>query len=282
MEEEKEEIAIPAVPVDFFQLMIDGSSKQWRWGRRGESSNRSQWREERLLIEKMSMRKKMQLGRYPCSRCNQPRSRGGETSMATTAAAAAAAKCRCSRRRRLPEREWTAEEDERLRRLAKENLFRQWWKVAREMPGRSGDSCRARWRHHLARDVYHRPFTARDDEELVRLHRHTGGSWRKISRSVYGRTSAIMRDRWIQLRRSGLVPDAAKTAENAGCPPPAADDSEYMGSEAESKSPPPPPPQQQHPLADVLASSLDSCTLASDATDPRDGILALDFAFMSV
>lgn len=102
MEEEKEEIAIPAVPVDFFQLMIDGSSKQWRWGRRGESSNRSQWREERLLIEKMSMRKKMQLGRYPCSRCNQPRSRGGETSMAT-AAAAAAAKCRCSRRRRLPE-----------------------------------------------------------------------------------------------------------------------------------------------------------------------------------
>uniref|UniRef100_J3MKB3 Uncharacterized protein n=1 Tax=Oryza brachyantha TaxID=4533 RepID=J3MKB3_ORYBR len=64
------------------------------------------------------------------------------------------------------------------------------------------------WPHHLARDLYHRPFTARDDDELLRLHRRLGDRWKEIGR-VYGRTSRIMRRRWKELRRSGFVAAAA-------------------------------------------------------------------------
>uniref|UniRef100_A0A0D3GQ95 Uncharacterized protein n=1 Tax=Oryza barthii TaxID=65489 RepID=A0A0D3GQ95_9ORYZ len=86
-------------------------------------------------------------------------------------------RARCVVRLKLPPA-WTPEEDARLQRLAKENGFRRWSRVARSMPRRSARSCRDRWRHHLARDVYHRPFTARDDDELLRLHYRLGDSWK--------------------------------------------------------------------------------------------------------
>ncbi|KAI5018512.1 hypothetical protein ZWY2020_043400 [Hordeum vulgare] len=84
-------------------------------------------------------------------------------------------------RLKLP-RAWTAEEDARLARLARENGLRNWHRVSRQMPGRSHALCRDRWSDHLARDVYHRAFTAADDAELARLHQRHGGRWRYISR----------------------------------------------------------------------------------------------------
>jgi hypothetical protein len=62
-------------------------------------------------------------------------------------------------------------------------------------PGQSASSCRDRWRHHLARDVYHRPFAARDDEKLRRLvvRYGSGRRWKDIACAVYGRMSRIMK-----------------------------------------------------------------------------------------
>ncbi|RLN08211.1 hypothetical protein C2845_PM11G21510 [Panicum miliaceum] len=98
---------------------------------------------------------------------------------------------------------WTPEEDARLERLAREHGFRHWRRVAARMAtGRSSSECRGRWRHHLARDVYHRPFTARDDDDLVRLYVRHGGRWRDVSRAVHGRTSRVMRRRWREVRDS--------------------------------------------------------------------------------
>ncbi|KAF0911965.1 hypothetical protein E2562_012776 [Oryza meyeriana var. granulata] len=108
---------------------------------------------------------------------------------------------------------WTPEEDACLARLAAENGFRHWRRVARDMPPaagalcrrRSPRQCRDRWRDHLARDIYHRPFTADDDAELARLLlRRDGGerSWKDISRAAYCRTSRDMRRRWRELRDS--------------------------------------------------------------------------------
>ncbi|BAF26321.2 Os10g0350400 [Oryza sativa Japonica Group] len=69
------------------------------------------------------------------------------------------------------------------------------------------------WCHHLARDVYHRPFTARDDDELLRLHYRLGDCWKKIGHAVYGRTSRVMNHRWRELRRSGFLAAAARTEQ---------------------------------------------------------------------
>uniref|UniRef100_A0A0E0GMT8 Myb-like domain-containing protein n=1 Tax=Oryza nivara TaxID=4536 RepID=A0A0E0GMT8_ORYNI len=133
---------------------------------------------------------------------------------------------------------WTPEEDACLARLAAENGFRHWRRVAESMaaarsgrrprrsPGQCRDrwrdhlarDCRDRWRDHLARDVYHRPFTADDDAELARLLLKRDGdgerSWKDISRAAYCRTSRGMRRRWGELR------DSDAFLRKLWCPPP--------------------------------------------------------------
>ncbi|CAM0881621.1 unnamed protein product [Alopecurus aequalis] len=146
-------------------------------------------------------------------------------------------------RLKLP-RAWTAQEDARLARLATENRFRHWHRVARQMPGRSYALCRDRWRDHLARDVYHRAFTASDDAELARLHRLHDGRWSRISRAVHRRTSRVMKRRWRELSAKRVA--------------------------------------LQHALDDALAAGFSSCSLACRPMDPVDGSLALGFASMAV
>ncbi|KAF0924854.1 hypothetical protein E2562_014940 [Oryza meyeriana var. granulata] len=99
---------------------------------------------------------------------------------------------------------WTPEEDACLERLARENGFRRWRRVASAMPRhRSSRQCRDRWRDQLARDVYHRPFTSDDDAELARLRLRDGGDrWKDISRAVHCRSSRAMKRRWRELRKS--------------------------------------------------------------------------------
>lgn len=187
-------------------------------------------------------------------------------------------------RLRLP-RAWTPEEDARLRCLAKENGFGHWHRVARRMPppGRSARSCRDRWRHHLARDVYHRPFTARDDEELRRLAARLGGSsWKDIGRAVYGRISRVMKQRWREIRET---PPAKKSLalpshDNDDGDQDLEEIAEAVAGEATAtvhKG-----PGCYYDADDVLASSFASCNLAMDAMDPRAGSLALGFACMAV
>jgi hypothetical protein len=105
-----------------------------------------------------------------------------------------------------PSPAWTAEEDARLERLLarleKEGACHHWRPVASEMPRQSSQQCRDRWREHLAHDLYHRPFTAGDDEELHRLFLRHGGRWKEIRRAVPGRTSRVLRRRWKQIRNS--------------------------------------------------------------------------------
>uniref|UniRef100_J3KXJ3 Myb-like domain-containing protein n=1 Tax=Oryza brachyantha TaxID=4533 RepID=J3KXJ3_ORYBR len=99
---------------------------------------------------------------------------------------------------------WTPEEDACRERLAGENGFRRWRRVASAMSRRrTPGQCRDRWRDHLARDVYHRPFTSEDDAELARIRLRDGrGRWKDISRAVYCRSSRALKRRWRELRKS--------------------------------------------------------------------------------
>ncbi|KAJ1282535.1 hypothetical protein BS78_03G059900 [Paspalum vaginatum] len=119
--------------------------------------------------------------------------------------AAASARVVCVLRTTIKRRPWTGDEDARLQRLAKEHGFHSWRRVASHLPGRSTKECRDRWRHCLARDVYHRPFTASDDDELVRLYVRHAGCWTDMSRAVYARTSRLLRHRWREIRYTSAV-----------------------------------------------------------------------------
>uniref|UniRef100_J3KU66 Myb-like domain-containing protein n=2 Tax=Oryza brachyantha TaxID=4533 RepID=J3KU66_ORYBR len=129
------------------------------------------------------------------------------------------------------------------------------------MPRRSARSCRDRWRHHLARDLYHRPFTARDDDELLRLHCRLGDRWKEIGRAVYGRTSRILKRRWKELRRSGFAAAAAAARKEK---PTGAEDGDDNMVESDKESSSQPESQGRLSLANALASSFASCSLGDD------------------
>nr|BAC84079.1 Myb-like transcription factor-like [Oryza sativa Japonica Group] len=107
---------------------------------------------------------------------------------------------------------WTPEEDARLQRLAKENGFRRWSRVARSQV--------------VPRQVAPPPRPRHD--ELLRLHYRLGDRWKEIGRAVYGRTSRVMKHRWRELRRGGF-PAAATRKEQA----PAMDADDMVESEME-------------------------------------------------
>ncbi|KAF0908890.1 hypothetical protein E2562_030193 [Oryza meyeriana var. granulata] len=222
--EMEEKIVTPAVPVGWQPRSIDRSQSG---GGRGQ-------------IE-MKKTPAAARGRIYCFRCwkdrvssgSQSRSRG--ESMPTSSAPPGAMSCIMCGHRVV--RLQKPKENMRLRPRSLDMVLLIG--AGGSMPGRFPEP----YRHH--HHFFHHTSTARDFEELVRLKRHmrnhlgTG-----ISRSVYGRNSRVM--------GFAAKPDAKK---DASCPPAAAD-SEAMEGEAESES-----PQQQHSLADVLASSLGSCTL---------------------
>ncbi|XP_040381840.1 transcription factor MYB73-like [Oryza brachyantha] len=175
-----------------------------------------------------------------------------EVNMASSPPAPAVPRSRFIVRLKLPPAPWTPEEDALLQRLAKENRFRRWSRIARSMPRRSARSCRDRWRHHLARDLYHRPLTARDDDELLRLHYRLGDRWNEIGGAVYGRTSRIMKRRWKELRRSGF-PAAAATAAARKEKPAGAEDADNDMVEIDKESWVEPESQGRLGLANALA-----------------------------
>ncbi|XBI49242.1 hypothetical protein VPH35_112839 [Triticum aestivum] len=162
--------------------------------------------------------------------------------------------------------QWTVEEDARLERLARENRFRHWRRVARRMPGRSRSLCRARWRHLLAkREVcyLHTALAAlshRDEDEL--LSRDWMRRWTAYRKKAAKSSPEKAQEYWREFMKNA----ATGFAE------------EKVQSEPEPASPA--PMQRQHPLADVLASGLSSCSLAP--VDPRAGSLALGLARMTI
>uniref|UniRef100_A0A0E0EAJ6 Myb-like domain-containing protein n=1 Tax=Oryza meridionalis TaxID=40149 RepID=A0A0E0EAJ6_9ORYZ len=107
-------------------------------------------------------------------------------------------------------------------------------------------------------------WTPEEDARLQRLAKENG--FRRWSRH-----------RWRELRRGGF-PAAATRKEQA----PAMDADDMVESEMEESDQSPPPLELQHSLADALASSFGSCSLAHDhAMDPLAGSLALGFACMA-
>uniref|UniRef100_A0A0E0LVZ0 Uncharacterized protein n=1 Tax=Oryza punctata TaxID=4537 RepID=A0A0E0LVZ0_ORYPU len=61
---------------------------------------------------------------------------------------------------------WSPEDDEALRRLVERHGALNWTAIRREIPGRSGKSCRLRWCNQLSPQVKRRPFTAEEDAKL--------------------------------------------------------------------------------------------------------------------
>jgi myb proto-oncogene protein len=102
-----------------------------------------------------------------------------------------------SLKRRASMGKWSEEEDELLRRAVKDYGGKNWKKIANRLKGRTDVQCLHRWQKVLRPGLIKGPWTADEDETVVRLVKtHGTKKWSLIARQLNGRLGKQCRERW--------------------------------------------------------------------------------------
>lgn len=103
--------------------------------------------------------------------------------------------------RAKPRPRWRPEEDLKLRELMEAAGGKQNWSELAEHLGKTGKQVRLRWVDHLSPEIDKRPWTEKEDKQLLRGHARYGNSWSRIAKVLPGRSDAMTKNRYYQLTR---------------------------------------------------------------------------------
>lgn len=108
---------------------------------------------------------------------------------------------------------WTKEEDNALRSALKEYGERKWKMISKKVIGRSPIQCLHRWTKILKPGLIKGPWTAAEDEALIRWVEKQGpNKWAKCSKVISGRNGKQCRERWCNhldpsIKKGGWSPE---------------------------------------------------------------------------
>lgn len=93
-------------------------------------------------------------------------------------------------------RRFTPEEDELLKKLAKDITNKTWRDIAKHLPGRTATQCRDRYNQYLFQQVVSKPWTSEEDRIIVEKYKQFGSHWAKIAEYLPGRSGSNIKNRW--------------------------------------------------------------------------------------
>lgn len=93
-------------------------------------------------------------------------------------------------------RNFTAEEDQRLKDIVRQVGLNDWEKVSQLMGTRNVRQCKDRWYTYLDPGINSEPWTEKEDQLLVSLYQEIGPKWVKMSRFFIGRSDNSIKNRW--------------------------------------------------------------------------------------
>ncbi|MCJ1265956.1 hypothetical protein MMC22_005838 [Lobaria immixta] len=100
-------------------------------------------------------------------------------------------------------RNWTLEEDARLRRVVNNALTQSrpllWRELAKSVPGRSNKDCRRRWWNSLADGTAKGSWSEEEDERLIEAVRSHGTNWSQVAPAVGSRNPDQCSSHWSQV-----------------------------------------------------------------------------------
>lgn len=101
---------------------------------------------------------------------------------------------------------WSENEDRCLEKLVEQfkeiyGMKHNWAEIAKNLPGRSREQCRKRWRYKLDPQMKHDKWTNEEDDILLKLHSTLGNKWAKIGKIINGRSDVEVKNHFYALQR---------------------------------------------------------------------------------